>query len=209
MTTKPKIQISRPTTVDFSSCGGSWPLYLDHVEDWAWQRNVFTNDELDAIIRLGESKELHKGGIHGPQADKYRNSHVRFMYPNSIADWVFGRLASAVAQTNSQFFQFDLTGFDQGLQFTRYEAPSQHYDWHIDKAFQHGVRKMSLSVQLSDPDSYKGGDLQLKFGKSHVTVPRERGLITFFPSYVLHRVTPVREGTRCSLVAWIAGPPFK
>lgn len=64
-------------------------------------------------------------------------------------------------------------------------------------------------MQLSDEDDYVGGDLELMFGDEPQKMIRKRGTILCFPSYVLHRVTPVTEGTRYSLVAWITGPQFK
>jgi PKHD-type hydroxylase len=38
---------------------------------------------------------------------------------------------------------------------------------------------------------------------------RARGTVIAFPSYVLHRVTPIIAGTRKSLVVWITGPKFR
>lgn len=190
--------------------GGAWPLVLDHVEYWAWSNGVFSNSELDSIINIGLAGELEKAATFGPvQSDKNRNSFVHFIYPNEITEWVFARLAGAISDMNNRYFQFDLTGMEQGLQFTRYEAPGQHYDWHVDRGFMTATRKLSLTIQLSDPSDYKGGDLQLMFGKKPVTVPKERGMVTAFPSYAVHRVKPVTAGTRYSLVAWVSGPPFK
>ena len=66
-------------------------------------------------------------------------------------------------------------------------------------------RKLSLTVQLSSSDAYSGGDLQIKFGKDVDILPRSRGSVTIFPSYVLHRVEPVTRGTRFALVLWFTG----
>lgn len=203
------VKIPKVERPDASRGGGAWSLKVDHVENWAWRTNVFTNDELDTIIRIGESIELTKASTLGKQSDEYRNSMVTFLFPNEITSWIFARLATAIAEMNQQFFQFDLTGLEQGLQFTRYEAPGEHYHWHVDRGFMTATRKLSMSLQLSDPKTYKGGDLELKFGKENVKVERQRGMATFFPSYTLHRVKPVTHGTRYSLVAWISGPPFK
>lgn len=206
---KPKVNIDLPQRPDPTRGGGAWPLYLDHVEDWAWRTDVFTPEELSAIINIGESVELFKAATHGEQSDKKRNSYVTFLFPNDITHFIFAKLAAAINEMNSQFFQFDLTGLEQGLQFTRYVAPGQHYDWHIDKGFMTPSRKLSVSIQLSDPSEYVGGDLELSFGRTPQKAPKERGFCTFFPSYVLHRVRPVTQGTRYSLVAWVSGPPFK
>jgi PKHD-type hydroxylase len=207
--TKPKIIIPEITKPDPTKGAGGWPLAVDHVEEWAWRSQVFNDAELDAIINIGTDAEMVKASTFGPQDDKNRNSFVQFLFPNEITNWIFARLAGVINEMNNQFFRFDLHGMDQGLQFTRYTAPGQHYDWHKDGGYNTATRKLSVVVQLSNPKGYKGGDLQFKFGRTDTTVPKQRGLVTLFPSYALHRVKPVTQGTRYSLVAWVSGPPFK
>jgi len=207
--TKPKIELNLPERPDPTRGGGAWPLVLDHVENWAWRNGLFTPEELDTIISIGESIELVKASTYGEQSDKNRNSFVTFLFPNETTNWIFARLAGAINEMNQQFFQFDLTGMEQGLQFTKYTAPGEHYDWHVDKGHMTPSRKLSLSVQLSDPRDYKGGEFEMLFGRKPQKIGRERGMTVFFPSYTLHRVRPVTKGTRYSLVAWISGPPFK
>src|SRR5262249_59421735 len=112
---------------------------------------------------------------------------------------------------NAQHFQFDLTGFAEGLQLTRYDAADKgEYEWHQDCGAPEGVaRKLSLTLQLTDPGKYEGGGLELQYGSQPVEIPKRRGYIAIFPSYQLHRVTPVVQGTRNSLVGWISGPQFR
>ena len=66
-----------------------------------------------------------------------------------------------------------------------------------------------MSIQLSDSDDYEGGDLELMFREEPVKLDRTRGTLVAFPSFMLHRVTPVTRGTRWSLVAWITGPRWR
>lgn len=66
-------------------------------------------------------------------------------------------------------------------------------------------RKLSVVLQLSNPNEYEGGELQMNTGGSIINVPKEKGLICFFPSFVLHRVTPLSSGLRRSLVTWLCG----
>lgn len=208
--TKPiKMSVDLPKVRPASSAGGGWPLYNDHVENWAWFKDAFTPLELDAIINIGKSVEIERASTYGGSNPKIRDSYVNFLFPNEITGWVFQRIAGVISEINQRFFGFDLYAMEQGLQFTRYQAPGEHYEWHIDRGMQTGTRKLSLSLQLSDPDNYEGGDLELWFGGEPMKASRERGMMTLFPSYVMHRVTPVTKGTRYSLVAWISGPPFK
>ena len=72
------------------------------------------------------------------------------------------------------------------------------------------IRKLSFSIQLSDPDDYEGGNLQLmdEHNKSYIA-PRQRGSIILFDSRTPHRVHKVRKGERKSLVGWVVGPRWK
>jgi len=70
-------------------------------------------------------------------------------------------------------------------------------------------RKLSVVIQLSDPSEYDGGNLQFMLGNESENAKKEKGMLYAFPSWVLHRVTPVTEGTRRSLVIWLSGPKFK
>ena len=211
---KPQLQVELLTPETVEDPGGAWPLHGNPQEDWAWRKDVFAPHELDTIIKMAESLEFVSGRTGADMGQKQdtvtRNSGVKFIFPNALTSWVFQKLAGAVIQTNEQFFNFDLSGFEQGLQLTRYDADGeQHYDWHIDRGQQTGGRKLSLTVQLSDPNDYEGGNLELKYGTDNVVASRERGLITFFPSYVLHRVTPVTKGKRITLTYWALGPLWR
>jgi PKHD-type hydroxylase len=113
---------------------------------------------------------------------------------------------------NSKYYGFDLTGFEDALQYTVYNESDtkEHYTWHVDNLGQGrpGCRKLSIVIQLSDPQEYEGGELQLHYQSYHIA-RKDKGLLYIFPSYVLHRVTPVTGGTRRSLVGWICGPDFR
>jgi PKHD-type hydroxylase len=74
-------------------------------------------------------------------------------------EWVFRRVTDVTQALNNNFFNFDLFGFLEGFQFTKYEAPSDFYGLHMDKSFGKGIRKLSLTIQLSEPESYEGGEL--------------------------------------------------
>jgi PKHD-type hydroxylase len=118
-----------------------------------------------------------------------------------------------------QTYGFDLAGFTEDLQFTTYDRPGSFYTWHqdgLDGAV--AGRKLSLVVQLSDPASYEGSDLELLDVAEDYsdddraawrTRARRRGTVIAFPAFEYHRVTPLISGTRHSLVCWIGGPPFR
>ena len=78
------------------------------------------------------------------------------------------------------------------------------------------IRKLSVTVNLTPPESYDGGNLKFDFGKHiegeqfhEAEIAREQGTVIVVPSYMNHCVTPVTRGTRYSLVLWCSGRPFK
>jgi PKHD-type hydroxylase len=106
---------------------------------------------------------------------------------------------------------YDISGLEP-VQIGEY-TDGGYYGWHSDmdnpcmEGFQ---RKLSCSVQLSDPDTYEGGDLILENpeGKQFVA-PRQKGTVIVFPAFLKHTVTPVTKGVRYSAVGWMRGPAFK
>ena len=101
----------------------------------------------------------------------------------------------------------DLTEIFDEIQFTVYDA-GEYYDWHHDLGGKNytGLRKLSISVQLSDPGDYDGGILEF----DHYTESDTRqGTAVVFPSFFRHRVTAVERGTRYALVCWVSGHSFR
>ena len=86
---------------------------------------------------------------------------------------------------------------------------SYHNDTYLNLD-QHVARKLNLIIQMSDDNEYEGGDLELILGadKDTIKMPRKKGKLIMFPSYIIHQVTPVTKGQRHSLVGWITGKPF-
>lgn len=133
-----------------------------------------------------------------------RKSRVSWLHPQSDTMWIYQRLERAIFDVNKRFWNYQLSRID-ALQLTEY-TDKGHYNWHEDMGEGvHGVRKLSLVIQLTDPTLYAGGDLLIF--PDHKGA-REQGAITVFPSYVTHKVCPVDSGTRMSLVAWIEGNAF-
>lgn len=188
--------------------------YSESIEPWVWWDNCFSSEELDWLQQLAKTSQ-EKAQIGGTPSEKelskIRRSNVSWLRNTQDTEWVFRKLAHVAASLNSQFYRFDLTGFGEALQLTNYDQVEQGmYGWHQDYGGARSIsRKLSLVLQLTDPSEYEGGNLQIMTSGEPQTVKKQRGLIAAFPSYVLHQVTPVTQGSRQSLVAWISGPQFK
>ena len=145
--------------------------------------------------------------------------------------WIYKEIHPFVHEANQKAgwnFEWDRS---ESCQFTKYKQ-GQYYDWHCDgwdKPYQRKegdpdngkIRKLSMTCQLTDGSEYKGGELEFDFRNydphmrdesKHKIKCKEilpKGSIIVFPSFLWHRVKPVKKGTRYSLVVWHLGYPFK
>lgn len=186
--------------------------YSRKIEQFAWWEDAFTDQELDWLQKKAKeaTQEAHVGsGNDGTIKPNIRRSELNWLHKDSECAWVFEKLAHVASSLNADYFGFELTGFGEALQLTNYhEARQGTYTWHQDFGGEIS-RKLSLVLQLSDPRDYEGGELQLLTSKEATSIRKQRGLITVFPAWTLHQVTPVTKGTRQTLVTWISGPAFK
>lgn len=193
-----------PTNPSYTFHSTHLQNFVNHVEFYEY----FSPPECDAIIKMGLSSETKIAGITGENVtdEKYRKSQVGWiecLYDNA---WLWHKMAELSQKANESHYCMKLLGFRECCQFTIYKEGGSHYNWHMD--FGNGKmsqRKLSICVQLSDPDTYDGGDLELFYAADPVVAHRGRGTSVVFPSYTMHRVTPVTRGIRYSLVLWVSG----
>ena len=186
------------------------PFLCDKIIEEGYSNNP--NIALTGDVHYTHSKkEIEK-------IKKIRNSNISW-----IDDWwVKKELEPYVKRANEMAgWNFNFTK-SEASQFTIYE-PGEYYDWHRDaqnypytQGEQKGlIRKLSVTVSLSNPEDYEGGVLEFArendFNKKYFYKVREilpRGSICVFPSYTWHRVTPVTKGKRLSLVQWNLGDSY-
>jgi PKHD-type hydroxylase len=193
-----------------NTANAAWPFRADQTNSYAYWDDAFTTEECRQIIDIGNQRILNKGLIeNGVDDDATRKSEIVWLYAVDDLDWVCRRITDIVLNLNDRFFNFDLFGMCEGMQFTKYSAPDGHYNSHVDMIHGGPVRKLSLTLQLSPESDYSGGDLILQLDHKSTVMNKKQGHVAVFPSYVLHKVNPVTEGTRYSLVTWITGRPFK
>ena len=187
----------------------SWSFKLDKVHFYSYWHGAFTKEECKKIIQIAKKKGMIKGTTFGKNKSDVRKSKISWLYPSDEMEWVFRRVTDMVLDLNKRFFNFDIFGLNEGFQFTNYKAPSNKYGKHVDRASDFVVRKLSISIQLTDPKEYEGGELYLYEDDKGMLMDKKQGTLIMFPSYILHEVTPVTKGERNSLVTWVTGNQFK
>ena len=120
--------------------------------------------------------------------------------------WLLQRLGAIFGVANGAWWRFDVNGV--AAQVVTYPAGASH-PAHVDNVPGNAPWKLSISIQLSEPDEYVGGDLLLWHRPKADAAPRVRGSVIVYPAWTTHEVSPVTSGTRRALVAWAAGPSFR
>jgi PKHD-type hydroxylase len=184
--------------------------------------SAFSEEEVDLIVASLQVEEKEQGQIGGKIESetllKVRSSKVYFINYSKEYSWLFDKFNKIIQNVNEEYYNFDLNGYDY-IQYSEYLANENgHYDYHIDlmmdmipqKDYDFLYRKLSFTLCLNQQGTdYSGGDFKIKTGTEEPSVKLNKGDMIVFPSFILHKVEPVTEGVRKSLVGWVTGPKFK
>lgn len=175
--------------------------------------DAFSIEDCDRILDLVRSAPANDAKLVGrEQNHNLRRADLVWLDDVEGADWVMNRIIDVVRVANRDAYGFDLTDFSESPQVARYGAEREgHFTWHSDIGDGRvaSKRKLTMVAQLSEPEDYEGGALEVMPSNAVLTANKSRGTVTMFPSYLLHRVTPVTSGERYSLTIWAHGPAFR
>lgn len=171
----------------------------------------FSEEELDWVNNLQNLFNYSDAvTIGNGMNEEVRKSRIKWIHNNHLSEWLYDKILSMVNEANENLWNFELNGIADSIQYTEYAGDGGHYDWHMDigpGSINH--RKISVVIQLSDVDDYKGGELLLWNGGEPKVAPKGKGNVIIFPSYLMHKVNPTYDGTRKSLVLWAGNSQFK
>ena len=176
--------------------------------------SIFTPKQCQMVIDKGMSlkKEDAKVGMENPGGgidSKKRITSISWI-PFKDMPEMYQDIEATMLKANGNHFGFDGMRLTEIAQFTHYREGG-FYDWHMDNdvlgKHQPPIRKISMTLLLSDPSTFEGGELEIM--SKDKTAKLKRGQAIFFASWLQHRVKPVTKGERKSLVMWFGGPSFK
>jgi len=188
------------------------PTHINQT-NYYWYKEGLDLIDVQKVEDLADTYPYTKGTIIGNDeiVESVRKSKIKWLYPNDDSQWLYDKIINMVVEANKTMWNFNLYSVIDSIQYTVYSEGGGHYDWHMDigpGSISH--RKVSVTIQLSDPSEYEGGDLELWYGGGGVIqIPKNKGLTVIFPSFSMHRVTPITKGTRKSLVLWLGGEHYK
>ena len=178
---------------------------------------MFSPQQCQDIINAGhaEKPQVAQVGMNKPGGgvDKKKRTTTISWIPFDKLPQMYKVIENQLSIVNLNHFYFDGVTLTEPAQFTVYPKKG-FYDWHMDlNAFgqtgDNPIRKISMTLLLSDPSEFTGGDLLFSEMGDNKPLPLKQGQAIFFASFLRHKVAPVKKGIRKSLVMWFGGPPFK
>ena len=186
-----------------------WKSYIVETTE-----SIFSPKQCQMVIDKGmslkkEEAKVGMGKLEGGLDIKKRITSISWI-PFKDMPEMYRDIEATMLKANGNHFGFDGMRLTEVAQFTHY-LTGGFYDWHTDNDVtgknEPPVRKISMTLLLSDPSTFEGGELEfMSKGKS---AKLKQGQAIFFASWLQHRVKPVTRGERKSLVMWFGGPPFK
>jgi len=178
---------------------------------------LFTPSQCQDIINMGhqqkaeEAKVGTKKGIREGKYDtKMRITTISWIPFTAMPD-MYKIIERSMKQVNGNHFGYEGMQLSEYAQFTEYPKGG-FYDWHMDADVngQHEppVRKISMTILLSNQSEFEGGDLEF-MSEGNKPPQLMQGQAIYFCSLLRHRVAKIKKGIRRSLVMWFGGPPFK
>ena len=177
---------------------------------------IFSPQQCQDIINMGHQQEALKAQVghdnekDGRTDDKMRITTISWIPFPAMPD-MYKRIERSMLQVNGNHFGYEGMTITEQAQFTEYPKGG-FYDWHIDAEincqYEPPVRKISMTILLSDASEFEGGDLEF-MTEGNKPPQLIQGQAIFFNSMIRHRVAKVKKGVRRSLVMWFGGPPFK
>ena len=188
----------------------TWRSYIAETN-----QPIFSPKQCQMVIDKGMSLEKETAAVGmskpaGSGVDTKKRITTISWIPFKDMPEMYKDIETTMLKANNNHFGFDGMRLTEVAQFTHY-LTGGFYDWHMDNdvlgKHEPPVRKISMTLLLSDPSTFEGGELE--FMQNGKTAKLKQGQAIFFASWLQHRVKPVTKGERKSLVMWVGGPPFK
>jgi PKHD-type hydroxylase len=162
--------------------------------------------QMQTTINLEDAKV--GGSIVEGKTVKHRICEIGWLNTDG---WIAGMMAHFIHYANLSYFNYDLTTWAARIQYTKYNGNNSKYNWHVDtdtSMVPNEERKLSISLMLSEKTEYEGGNFKIIIGDRKQDIDLNIGDALIFPSFLRHRVSPIRNGCRETLVGWYGGPFF-
>lgn len=173
--------------------------------------HALNDEQIKNVLASTQNLPLKQGTVSNfISSETYRRVKTISIPLSAEYLWLHDWAKNFIFEVNNKNFGYELLRMEP-LQYIEYHADQQgmvhhHLDWYCD----YQPRKLSMTIQLSDPAEYDGGDLNISINlEKPFTASKNKGDAIVFPSFLMHNVNTVTRGVRRSLVVWCIGPEFR
>jgi len=171
--------------------------------------DVLDKEEITSIEKIIDALHSSEATVnYGEKDDNVASFKLAWIPFNDNTAWLYGRLYDIVHMYNDESFEMEPLDMVERIMYCEYGEGDFH-SWHLDIADVPPFlgRKLTVTVQLSSSDDYRGGNLTYML--DGYSVPRSQGTFIIHPSYLLHSTEPVVSGTKKTLTYWLGGTKFR
>ena len=175
-----------------------------------YTKEAFDLNFLDTIVNKSKLSDSKWNDGSFSDYNNPNNSEKRLTWPIRDQESLQNKLKEIINDVNINNYQLEL-GFVETALYIEYDSKNNNkLDWHMDIGpYPYNQRKLSFSIFVNDPSEYEGGQLEIWTNNQYDKIPNTKGGIVVFPSFLLHRVTPVTKGIRKVIVGFINGNPYR
>ena len=178
-----------------------------------WFKDVYTPSQIKTINKKINNNFVE--AIDRPAPGIHKTANVKIVNSSTIKEldkfFDYIRIANKCNFGFNLFDSLNERDFDF-MNYNVYDSKSKgEYKYHIDTEFSHPIfdTKLTAIINLS-LHPYEGGEFCINYDGNERIVPEltTPGNMIVFPSFFLHKVTPVTKGKRITASFWVKGPKF-
>ncbi|WP_026788526.1 Fe2+-dependent dioxygenase [Planktothrix rubescens] len=167
--------------------------------------DVLTPEELETTLTLLQQAEFIDGKTTAGRYVKSVKNNQQIKTDTEITSELRSIVLEALKR-NELFQVAARPKIIRPIIFSRYDV-GMYYGSHFDNAIMgdESISRsdVSLTLFLTDPNTYQGGELVIETSLGEQSFKLDAGSAIVYPSSTLHRVETVTEGTRWAAVTWI------
>ena len=187
--------------VDYNYLNQTIPSYFNNVLDESYIEKLLTFLKKN---NLNPNSDSADGTIN----DELNRFCCKLPY-HDITFNIYKNILECVIESNKKNYNLDLSYFEH-VDYCEYYKSITGLEWHIDIGPKSSnKRKLSFILFLNDANEYEGGNLEIWNDPDHYQIPNTKGGLVVFPSFLLHRLTPIKKGTRKVIIGHVSGTPYR
>jgi|TARA_B100000424_G_scaffold261557_1_gene246655 predicted 2-oxoglutarate/Fe(II)-dependent dioxygenase YbiX len=155
------------------------------------QRKVFTQEECEKIMSVETEP--------APFVTYGHMKKLNLLLQNDDNKWIRDRIEKTLLDINKRIYNYKDVYLQNEIGYRIYDE-NESYDWHTDNFW---GQRLSMSITLND--DYEGGQLYI-FNGEFLEPKKMVGVMTVWPPFLFHHVSPVTKGKRKTLLTFLQGP---